>query len=205
MEFALAQQKKRKKQKKNLIIFWICTAFSTPFITQHVLDTPCNRYKKAIWCHFQPHHAKLTDFQLWKNNILFERVKGCASEKSGWYSPQRCWWQSVRAGRGNENGLKCLAPFHAALTSMTTLAASSLPPSFAFFRLKFALSVPRLLTLWVRGWESRGTDERRADFWESVTSHDAPLFFPTPRTHVRFTARFQHRYETTLGGLVAYL
>lgn len=128
-----------------------------------------------------------------------------ASERSGWYSPQRCWWQSVRAGRGNENGLKCLAPFHAALTSMTTLAASSLPPLFAFFRLKFALFVPRLLTLWVRGWESRGTDECRADFWESVTSHDAPLFFPTPHTHVRFMARFQHRYETTLGSLVAYL
>lgn len=33
-----------------------------------------------------------------------------ASEKSGWYSPQRCWWQSVRAGRGNENASSIWLP-----------------------------------------------------------------------------------------------
>lgn len=129
--------------------------------------TRCVTDETAIWCHFQPHHAKLADIQLWKNNILFGyleeqsrdlagmqcRKKNVRKRKSGWYSPQQCWWQSVRVGRGSENGLKCLAHFHAVLTSMTALTASSLSPSLSFAL--FRLSLLYLLfydTLWDDGW-----------------------------------------------------
>lgn len=60
--------------------------------------------------------------------------------KSGWYSAQWWWWQSVRVGRRSENGLKCLAPFHAVLTSMTALTASSL-------NLSLSRSLSHLLSL----------------------------------------------------------
>lgn len=68
----------------------------------------------------------------WKNSSLVwlgwsaEKVKCVYKRKSGGYSSQWCRWQSVRAGRGSENGPKCLASFHAVLTSMTALTASSL-------------------------------------------------------------------------------
>ncbi len=111
--------------------------------------------------------------------------------KSGWYPPQRCWWQSVRVGRGSENGLKCLASFHAVLTSMTAITASSLPPpslshllsldsSLLFLSLVFWLSLSLSLSLKgsMVGWiyELRNAERKICSTWKHHQSHDSIIF-----------------------------